>query len=261
MSALEVVFPPAHRLSRLPLTRDQCMLLLMAVNMLFLGVDTYLAHSMTGTIRGYEWIPIVFSPAAGIVLLVAGAIALRRRPAANLLACLVFAASLLVGALGTYFHLHRALIPGLLAGEQVSLLVWAPPALGPLAFCLTGLLGLSAVWPEDPVDSGRLRLLGKGAVQLLLAPAANLAQQWVKQKVDEGAKEVQMPAAAVAGAMVLLHNNGNTAYTRFRDRKGQQWDIEMARNSDGQWQVVEVKNIAQLLDRLEKRERRNFGVN
>lgn len=121
--------------------------------------------------------------------------------------------------------------------------------------------GLQMVDKQAGSGDPLAQFIGKGAVQLLSGPAANLAEQWARQKVDEGAKEVQMPAAAVAGAMVLLHNNGDTAYTRFRDRKGQQWDIEMARNSDGQWQVVEVKNIQQLLDRLEKRERRNFGVN
>ena len=105
------------------------------------------------------------------------------------------------------------------------------------------------------------QFIGRGAVQLLSAPAANMVEQWAKQKVDDGAKEVQMPAAAVVGAMVLLHNNGATAYTRFRDRKGHQWDIEMARNSDGQWQVVEIKNIQQLLDELEKRERKRLGGN
>ncbi len=103
--------------------------------------------------------------------------------------------------------------------------------------------------------------IGRGAVQLLSAPAANLVESWARQKVDNGAKEVQMPAAAVAGALVLLHNNGNTAYTRFRDHKGQVWDIRMARNADGQWQVVEVKNIQQLLEQLEKRERRRLGAN
>ncbi len=105
------------------------------------------------------------------------------------------------------------------------------------------------------------QFIGRGAVQLLSAPAARMVESWAKQRVDDGAKEVQMPAAAVAGAVLLLHNNGATAYTRFRDHKGQDWDIRMARNSDGQWQVVEVKNIQQLLDRLEKRERERLGVN
>ena len=166
MTALEEILPPARLLRRLPLNRDQCMLLLMAVNMLFLGVDTYLAHSMTGTIRGFEWIPILFSPIAGVLLLAAGLIALRWRPAATLLGCSVFLASFLVGLAGTYFHLARAFAAGIFTGQDVSLLVWAPPALGPLAFCLTGWMGLSAVWPEDPVNSGRLHLPGRRFIQL-----------------------------------------------------------------------------------------------
>ncbi len=106
-----------------------------------------------------------------------------------------------------------------------------------------------------------MEFIGRGAVQLLAAPAAQMVESVAKQKVDNGAKEVQMPAGAVAGAMVLLHRSGSTAYTRFRDHKGQLWDIEMARNPEGQWQVVEVKNIQQLLEQLEQRERRQFGIN
>ncbi len=68
-----------------------------------------------------------------------------------------------------------------------------------------------------------------------------------------------MPAAAVAGAVVLLHRNGDTAYTRFRDRKGRVWEIHMARNSDGQWQIVEVKNIAQILARFQQEEQKQLG--
>ena len=56
---------------RLPVTRGQIMMLMVAVNLLFLGLDIYLAHGMNGTIRPYEWIPIIFGPAAGVVLLVA----------------------------------------------------------------------------------------------------------------------------------------------------------------------------------------------
>ena len=82
-------------------------------------------------------------------------------------------------------------------------------------------------WSENQAGSGDplADFISKGAVQLFSAPAARLVESWAKQKVDDGAKEVQMPAAAVAGAMVLLHNNGSTAYTQFRDRKGQDWDI------------------------------------
>ena len=109
---------------------------------------------------------------------------------------------------------------------------------------------------DDPFGT----LIAKGAVQLFSAPAAGMAEAWAKRKVEDGAREVQMPGGAVAGALVLLHRNGDTAYTRFRDPKGRLWDIEMARKPDGQWQVVEIKNIQQLIDELEKRERSQFGT-
>ncbi|MEK7278580.1 MAG: hypothetical protein AAB427_14605, partial [Chloroflexota bacterium] len=162
MFHLSTVFPPVGRLRRLPITRDQAMLLMAAVNEIFLGLDTFLAHSISGSIRPYEWIPILFGPTAGVILLLAGLIALRRRPLATVLATLVFTASIVVGGLGAYFHIARAVLPSGPAGQQVvfDLFIWAPPVLGPLAFALVGILGLSAAWIESPPDSGILDMLG-----------------------------------------------------------------------------------------------------
>jgi hypothetical protein len=162
MYHLATVFPPLARLRRLPLSRDQVMLLMAAVNEVLLGVDTLLAHSTSGTIRPYEWIPIVFGPVAGVLLLLAGLIALRQRPLATVMATVVFVASIAVGGLGAYFHLRRAILPAGPAGQRVvlDLFFWAPPVLGPLAFALVGVLGLSAAWVENPPDSGVLDLLG-----------------------------------------------------------------------------------------------------
>jgi hypothetical protein len=161
MYLLAEAFPQIRR-QPIPLTRDQVMLLLVAMNEFVLGLDTYLAHDTSGTIRDGEWVPIIFGPIAGFLLLVAGFIALRRRTLANLLASLVFLASMVVGGLGSYYHLHRTLLlqgpPGSLVA--VWLLVYAPPLLGPLTFALVGIIGISAAWQEDPADSGRLRLLG-----------------------------------------------------------------------------------------------------
>jgi hypothetical protein len=152
---------PIVRRIRVILARDQVMLLLVAFNELVLGVDTYLAHSITGALKPGEWIPVIFGLAAGAALLVAGVIALRRRQLADIIASLVFFASILVGLLGSYFHLSRALLPDAPAGEQLTtnLLIFGPPLLGPITFALVGLCGLSAAWQEDPVDSGMLRLL------------------------------------------------------------------------------------------------------
>jgi hypothetical protein len=153
---------------RLPLSRDQLLLLMAAINEIFLGIDIYLAHSVSGTIVPNEWIPIIFGPIAGVLLLVAGLIALRWRSLAAVLANLVFIASIAVGLLGAYFHMVRAILPFGPSGQQVSvdLLVWAPPIIGPLVFSLVGLIGISAAWVEDPPDSGRLAVLGRRFLQL-----------------------------------------------------------------------------------------------
>ncbi len=161
MYHLATIFPPVRRV-RLPLTRDQLMLLMAATNEIFLGVDIYLAHSISGTIVTREWIPIVFGPIAGLLLLLAGVIALRRRTLATVIANVVLVVSIAVGLLGAYYHLMRAILPSAPPGEQVDvgLLVWAPPLIGPLMFSMVGLLGISAAWVESPPDSGVLLLLG-----------------------------------------------------------------------------------------------------
>jgi hypothetical protein len=159
MGYLGIIVPAARRW-RLPLSRDQLMLLLAAANEFFLAVDIYLAHSISGSITQYEWIPILFGPVAAVLLLLAGLLALRRRETASLIATSIFALSILVGLVGAYLHWIRAILPAALPGEQVSvpLLVWAPPILGPLTFCLVGILGISAAWIESPPESGKLTL-------------------------------------------------------------------------------------------------------
>jgi hypothetical protein len=103
------------------------------------------------------------------------------------------------------------------------------------------------------------QLIGKGAVDLLSGPMAALLQSWATQQVDNGAKNVQMPPVAIAGALVMLHRNGDAAFTRWQDHKGQVWEVRMARE-DGQWKIVEVKNVKQLLDKLQRQQEREFGT-
>ena len=167
MYYLAEVFPKLREI-KLPLSRDQIILLMAAVNEIFLGLDIYLAHSISGTIVTREWIPIIFGPSAGVLLLVAGAIALKNRKAAVVLANLVLVGSIIVGLLGAYFHLVRGILPSAPAGQKVTvdLLVWAPPVIGPLMFSLVGWMGISASWIEEPVDSGRLKLLGGRSLRL-----------------------------------------------------------------------------------------------
>ena len=133
-----------------------------------LGLETYLAHAISGTIVSKEWIPIIFGPVAGILLVLAGMLAIRKRQLATVMASLIYLASLVVGLSGAYFHLLRGILPYAPAGDIVSipLIVWAPPILGPLTFALVGLMGLSAVWLEDPPDSGILHLIGRRKLAL-----------------------------------------------------------------------------------------------
>jgi len=170
MYLLAEAFPFVRRF-RLPINRDQVILLMTALNEILLGVDTYMAHSIGGTIRSGEWVPIIFGPIAGVLLLMAGLIAMRKRQLANIIASLAMLASIAVGILGSYYHLHRAILVNAPAGQQFTALVmvYAPPLLGPLTFALVGILGISAAWEEDPTDSGRLRLFGNLRVQMPLS--------------------------------------------------------------------------------------------
>jgi hypothetical protein len=115
---------------------------------------------------------------------------------------------------------------------------------------------------DDPnsSSSGSLlgQLIGKGAVDLLSGPMAAMLQTWATQQVDNGARQLQMPAIAVVGAIVMLHRNGDVAFTRWQDHKGQVWEVRMGREN-GQWQVVEVKNVKQLLDKLKRQQEKQFN--
>ncbi len=167
MNYLATVFPKAGK-RRLPVSRDQAMLLMAAFNEIMLGLDTFLAHVLNQTIKPREWIPIIFGPTAGIFLLVAGLIALRNRKTAAWLATAVFLSSIIVGVLGAYFHIIRGIAPTAPLGSRVTLnlLVWAPPFLAPFAFAGIGILGISAAWEESPTGSGRLELPFNLAVQM-----------------------------------------------------------------------------------------------
>ncbi len=101
------------------------------------------------------------------------------------------------------------------------------------------------------------QLLGRSAVGMLAAPMAQALEAWARQKVHDGAPEVQMPALAVAGSLLLMHRSGQVAHTEFRDDSGQLWQIRMTRNAQGSWQVVEVGNIGQILARLQQEEERH----
>ena len=57
MYYLDTMFPAVTRRFRLPLSRDQLMLLMAAINEIFLGIDIYLAHNINGTITAKRMDP------------------------------------------------------------------------------------------------------------------------------------------------------------------------------------------------------------
>ena len=79
-----------------------------AINELFMGFDTYLAHGLNGTIRWNEWIPIIFGTVAGLLLLLAGLLAYHHRFTANLIPCIH--CQYHCRFLGSYFHITRGAI-------------------------------------------------------------------------------------------------------------------------------------------------------
>ncbi len=107
----------------------------------------------------------------------------------------------------------------------------------------------------DPLS----QMIGKGAVDLFKRPMADALEAWAVREVNQGADEVQMPPAAVAGAVVLMRYDDGQAYTRFIDKKNRTWEIRMTRDPSGQWQVSEVKNIQQLLDKLKQEEQKRLN--
>jgi len=148
---LVTVLPWLERV-KLPFTlsRDQAYLLFIVLNEVLLGLETYLAHNLNGTVRFNEAIPVVAGPLAGIALLLAFVVARRKPTLALGLATAALLISILVGALGIYFHLVRAIRPFAAPGERISLalLVWGAPLLAPSAFVLVGILGLVALSAE-----------------------------------------------------------------------------------------------------------------
>ena len=174
---LATIFPPLSRIS-LPVSRDQAYLLFIILNQAVLGLETYLAHSLNGSIRWREWIPIWYGPLACILLVTAFVLAKRRPRLSRGLALFALAGSIVVGVLGTTFHFVRAIRPQAPLGERLSLelLVWGPSVIAPPAFVLVGVLGLVALCSEQGRDAGALgqttcqiRFLSKDRLYFFLA--------------------------------------------------------------------------------------------
>jgi hypothetical protein len=90
----------------LPVSRSDLLLILVAMNEFGIGLESYLAHLISGGIKPAESIPVIFGPVAGLVLLFAIWLQLKRNVIATstLIILGIAVASIGVGILGSTFH-------------------------------------------------------------------------------------------------------------------------------------------------------------
>lgn len=100
---------------------------------------------------------------------------------------------------------------------------------------------------NDPLS----QMVGQGAIDLFSKPLAQAARAYTVKDINDGDKNVQMPPAAVIGTVIMLHRDDGTAYTKFVDNRNREWEVRMARDEVGVWQVTEVKNASQLLEQIQ----------
>ena len=161
----------------LPLNRDDLMLFLVAFNLIAIGIETYLAHLISGGIKPGEAIPMVFGPIAGVVMLLAWYFRVFRQSKiiTTLTILAVSSLSVVVGVLGTAFHWERGIAPAFFEGSRLrwDWIIHAPPALAPLAFAGIGLMGILSVLEETTPGSGKFEFPG---VMTLYAPMSKTRQ-------------------------------------------------------------------------------------
>ncbi|MCB9436727.1 MAG: hypothetical protein H6673_06995 [Anaerolineales bacterium] len=182
----------------LPLSRNDLMLLLVGMNLIMVGLESYLAHLISGSIKPMESIPVFFGPIAGLVLFLALFVRIQRKQVtlASLLIIGVAAASVGVGILGSAFHWERDLAPVNLPGNRLrwNWLIYGPPALAPLAFAGIGLMGIIAALEDTKPESGKLTIPGlitlntplKQTQQLLWLVGLGLLAATVSSFMDHG---------------------------------------------------------------------------
>lgn len=149
---------PGIGVFQLPLGRDELMIMLVAFNMFAIGIETYLAHLISGGIKPGEAIPVVFGPLAGITVAVAlfVRVMFNRQTLTTFIILGVSSLSVVVGVLGGAFHWDRGIAPAFVEGSRLrwDWLIHAPPALAPFAFAGVGLMGILSVLKETEPGSG-----------------------------------------------------------------------------------------------------------
>jgi hypothetical protein len=121
------------------------------VNLAFLGLDIWIAHTANAFRRREEWLPVFFSTLAPLLLapLVARARHGVRRDA---LGMVLGVAAVLVGLAGMLFHLES----GFFGEQTLNGLVYAAPFVAPLSYVGLGLLLLlNRLEPTETLEWAR----------------------------------------------------------------------------------------------------------
>ena len=127
-----------------------------AGNIAFLAVDVWVAHAVNRFAFAQEWIPVVFSIVAPVVLLIAHLAGRRAPRAARWLGLLVGWIALVVGIAGMLFHLESQFFEE----QSIKSLVYTAPFVAPLAYAGLGLLLiLDRMVPSGTLDWARWVIL------------------------------------------------------------------------------------------------------
>jgi len=144
--------------------RNDLLLGLVALTEIGLGVETALAHLISGSIKIEESTPIIFGPAAGLAIIVAMVLRWRtdRSRISSLIVILTGLASIAVGIIGSALHWARVMPPASLidAGLSWDWVIYAPPVAGPMAFAGVGIIAIIALLEDTRPETGKMTLPG-----------------------------------------------------------------------------------------------------
>ena len=144
---------------RLPMEKNRFLLMFAGINLIFTGLDVALAHSINSFVPPYEWIPVYFAPIGAVTCFILAFQSKPSKPVA-LIHILMMCTGVLVGVIGTGFHLNQVLSPsGRLSWAWI---VFGSPILAPLSFAGVSLIGLYGITNEVENKPGLLEVPGLG---------------------------------------------------------------------------------------------------
>ena len=116
--------------------RREILELFLLVNLSFLALDIYVAHSMNDFHHQAEWIPFYFSLLAPLPLIIEFIINLKREKPIALPGKIVGYTAIAVGIAGLFFHLDSNFFDD----QTIKNLVYTAPFIAPLSYCAIGFL-------------------------------------------------------------------------------------------------------------------------